>query len=261
MTDTSSPAESGSRVQRILGWGKRRSEHKLVRFGMQWFKSYLVASRNSACAISIYSCLSVVPAALVFIAVVYHGSGDVNVFAQHLVDHLRLTGDTATLVQQTFGSASVERPRGHRRDGRVVSPLGNRDRPDLPERLRESLGDRGGLAGRPGSVHDLLLRLLGRVRGRRHRAGGAGPGRKLGRALRRGDRRLARVLARGALLPAPPADRLPPAAPGGADGDRPRRRHGGRRAALPAGDAEPRTGERSERSASPSRSSATCSPW
>ncbi len=106
MTDTSSPAPSGSRVQRILGWGKRRSEHKLVRFGLQWFKSYLVASRNSACAISIYSCLSVLPAALVFIAVVYNGSGDVNAFAQHLVDHLRLTGDTATLVQQTFGSAS-----------------------------------------------------------------------------------------------------------------------------------------------------------
>jgi membrane protein len=106
MTDTGSPAQSGTRVQRILEWGRRRSEHKLVRLGLQWFKSYLAASRNSACAISIYSCLSVVPAALMFIAVVYKGSGDVNVFAQHLVDHLHLTGDTATLVQQTFGSAS-----------------------------------------------------------------------------------------------------------------------------------------------------------
>jgi membrane protein len=106
MTDTSKPAENSTRVQRILGWGKRRSEHKLVRFGLQWFTSYLSASRNSACAISIYSCLSVVPAALMFIAVVYNGSGNVNVFAQHLVDHLRLSGDTATLVKQTFGSAS-----------------------------------------------------------------------------------------------------------------------------------------------------------
>jgi membrane protein len=107
MTDTSSsPPVTSTRVQRILGWGRRRSEHKLVRLGMQWFKSYLAASRNSACAISIYSCLSVVPAALVFIALVYKGNGDTNVFAQHLVDHLHLSGDTATLVQQTFGSAS-----------------------------------------------------------------------------------------------------------------------------------------------------------
>jgi membrane protein len=109
MTDTGatgSPVESHSRTQKILGWLKRRSEHKLARLGMQWFRGYLAASRNSACAISIYSCLSVVPVALVFIAVVYHGSGDVNAFATHLVDHLRLTGDTAKLVQSTFGSAS-----------------------------------------------------------------------------------------------------------------------------------------------------------
>jgi membrane protein len=106
MTDPGSSSESASRVERILGWLRRRSDHKLARLGMQWFRSYLEASRNSACAISIYSCLSVVPAALMFIAVVYDGSGNVNVFAQHLVDHLRLTGDTANLVQKTFGSAS-----------------------------------------------------------------------------------------------------------------------------------------------------------
>jgi membrane protein len=107
MTDTGSPVQSHSRVQRIQGWLKRRSEHKLARLGWQWFRGYLAASRNSACAISIYGCLSVVPAALVFIAVVYESNrGNVNVFAQHLVEHLHLTGNTATLVQQTFGSAS-----------------------------------------------------------------------------------------------------------------------------------------------------------
>ena len=104
--DTSTPAESHSRVQRISDWLRRRSEHKLARLGWQWFQGYMAASRNSACAISIYGCLSIVPAALMFIAVVYHGTGNVNAFAQHLVDHLRLTGDTASLVQQTFGSAS-----------------------------------------------------------------------------------------------------------------------------------------------------------
>jgi len=106
MGDTGTPAESHSRIQGILGWLKKRSEHKLARLGWLWFKGYLAASRNSACAISIYGCLSVVPAALMLIAVVYHGSGNTNAFAQHLVDHLRLTGSTATLVEQTFGSAS-----------------------------------------------------------------------------------------------------------------------------------------------------------
>src|SRR5262249_30752614 len=49
--------------------------------------------------------LSVLPAALVFIAALY-AAGDVNLFAQHLVDHLNLSGSTAELVRNTFGSAS-----------------------------------------------------------------------------------------------------------------------------------------------------------
>jgi membrane protein len=53
-----------------------------------------------------YSSLSVLPAALVFVAVLYVPGGDANVFAQHLVNHLKLTGDTANLVRDTFGSAS-----------------------------------------------------------------------------------------------------------------------------------------------------------
>jgi membrane protein len=53
-----------------------------------------------------YSSLSVLPAALVFVAAIYAPAGDVNVFAQHLVDHLNLTGETARLVKDTFGSAS-----------------------------------------------------------------------------------------------------------------------------------------------------------
>jgi hypothetical protein len=47
-----------------------------------------------------------VPTALIFIALVYKSNGNVNAFAQHLVDHLRLSGATAKLVQETFGSAS-----------------------------------------------------------------------------------------------------------------------------------------------------------
>src|SRR5690242_9144840 len=95
-----------SRVQRVLEWLRRRSDRPIGRLALQWFRGYFAASRNTGCAISIYASLSVVPAALVFVAAVYAPGSSVNVFAQHLVDHLELTGDTAKLVQGTFGSAS-----------------------------------------------------------------------------------------------------------------------------------------------------------
>jgi hypothetical protein len=98
--------ESGGRVQRVLGWLRERSDRPLGRLALQWFRAYFAASRNSGCAISIYSSLSVLPAALVFVAAFYSPGGSVNTFAQHLVNHLNLTGDTATLVKGTFGSAS-----------------------------------------------------------------------------------------------------------------------------------------------------------
>jgi len=96
----------GRRVGRILDWLREQSDRPLGRLALEWFRAYLAASRNSGCAISIYSSLSVLPATLVFVAAVYAVGGDVNVFAQHLVDHLNLTGDTAKLVQGSFGTAS-----------------------------------------------------------------------------------------------------------------------------------------------------------
>lgn len=101
-----SPPESGSRAGRVTGWLRSRSDRPLGRLALQWFRSYFAASRNSGCAITVYSSLSVLPAALVFVATFYTPGGSANVFAQHLVHHLDLTGDTAKLVQNTFGSAS-----------------------------------------------------------------------------------------------------------------------------------------------------------
>jgi membrane protein len=89
-----------------MGWLRERSDRPLGRLALQWFRAYFAASRNSGCAITVYSSLSVLPAALVFIAAVYAVGGDVNVFSQHLVDHLSLTGSTANLVKETFGSSS-----------------------------------------------------------------------------------------------------------------------------------------------------------
>lgn len=93
------------RVERILGWLRERSDRPVGRLAFRWFRAYFAASRNTGCAIAIYSCLSVLPAALVFVAALY-AAGNVNLFAQHLVDHLNLTGSTADLVKQTFGSSS-----------------------------------------------------------------------------------------------------------------------------------------------------------
>jgi hypothetical protein len=105
VTETPTPS-AGSRVQRLLGWLRGRSDRPLGRLSLQWFRAYFAASRNSGCAISIYASLSVLPAALVFVAAFYSPGGSVNTFAQHLVNHLNLTGSTATLVEGTFGTAS-----------------------------------------------------------------------------------------------------------------------------------------------------------
>jgi uncharacterized BrkB/YihY/UPF0761 family membrane protein len=96
----------GNRAQAIQAWLQRRADTPVGRLAFQWFRAYFAASRNTGCAVSIYSSLSVLPAVLVLVAVVYTPGGDTNVFAHHLVDHLNLTGSTAKLVEDTFGSAS-----------------------------------------------------------------------------------------------------------------------------------------------------------
>jgi membrane protein len=101
------PDVQRGRAQRIQDWLRGRADTSLGRLSLQWFRAYFAASRNSGCAVTVYASLSVLPAALVFVAAVHPAQGDVNVFAQHLVTHLKLTGTTATLVQSTFGSASA----------------------------------------------------------------------------------------------------------------------------------------------------------
>lgn len=96
----------GNRAQAVQEWLNRRADTPIGRLSLQWFRAYFAASRNSGCAITIYSSLSVLPTALVVIAVFYSPGSDANAFAQHLVDHLNLTGSTAQLVEDTFGSAS-----------------------------------------------------------------------------------------------------------------------------------------------------------
>jgi membrane protein len=98
-------AESG-RVQAFQEWLRGRVETPFGRLALQWFRGYFAASRNSGCAATVYSSLSVLPAALVAVAY-FHPTGDnANAFAERLVSHMKLTGSTASLVEGTFGSAS-----------------------------------------------------------------------------------------------------------------------------------------------------------
>ena len=80
------------------------------RLSLRWFRAYFAASRNSGCAVTVYATLSVLPAALVAVALFgSSGSNNENPFAAHLISHLKLTGSTASLVQDTFGSASANK--------------------------------------------------------------------------------------------------------------------------------------------------------
>ena len=102
------PASSG-RVQALQDWLTGRADTRLGRLGLQWFRAYFAASRNSGCAATVYSALSVLPAALVAVALFHSSGSDTNAFATRVVTHLKLTGSTASLVQDTFGSASANR--------------------------------------------------------------------------------------------------------------------------------------------------------
>lgn len=107
-TVTETPVSSG-RVKALQDWLTGKADTRVGRLALQWFRAYFAASRNSGCAATVYSSLSVLPAALVAAAYFHSSGGDTNAFAARLVTHLKLTGSTATLVQDTFGSASANR--------------------------------------------------------------------------------------------------------------------------------------------------------
>jgi membrane protein len=91
----------------VQAWLTRRADSSFGRLGLTWFRAYFAASRNSGCAVTVYSSLSVLPAVLVALAVLHPSHSDANLFAERLVTHLKLTGATASLVHDTFGSASA----------------------------------------------------------------------------------------------------------------------------------------------------------
>jgi membrane protein len=106
MSANAETAPGHRRVRAVQDWLSRRADTRLGRLALQWFRAYFAASRNSGCAATVYSALSVLPAALVAIALFYPSESDTNAFAERLITHLGLHGSTASLVHDTFGSAS-----------------------------------------------------------------------------------------------------------------------------------------------------------
>jgi membrane protein len=94
------------RVGAIQRWLERRVDSKPGRLSLDWFRAYFEASQNSGSAAALYMFLSVAPTMLAVIGVLDAAGADTSAFADRLVAHLHLTGETAHVVKGTFGSAS-----------------------------------------------------------------------------------------------------------------------------------------------------------
>jgi hypothetical protein len=91
----------------VQQWLTRRADTPIERLVLQWFRRYFDASQNSGSAGTVYALLSVGPLLLAATGLFHAAGADTNAFAERLIDHNRLTGQTARLVRDTFGTASA----------------------------------------------------------------------------------------------------------------------------------------------------------
>jgi uncharacterized BrkB/YihY/UPF0761 family membrane protein len=101
-----SPGTGGSRLAAAQGWLHERADSGLGRLVSLWFSRYFEASRNSGAAATTYITLSVLPTALVIIALFNLGKANENAFADRLISHMNLGGSTASVVHDLFGTTS-----------------------------------------------------------------------------------------------------------------------------------------------------------
>ena len=96
----------GGRTRAVQQWLARRTDTPIERLALQWFRRYFEASQNSGCAATLYTFLSVGPLVLAAAGLFDAVGRDTNAFAQRLIEHQHLTGVTAHLVEETFGTAA-----------------------------------------------------------------------------------------------------------------------------------------------------------
>jgi membrane protein len=103
---TTASDAGASRLSPVVDWLHRRTDTSFGRLVLIWFRRYFEASRNSGAAASAYITVSVLPTALVIIAIFNLAKGDENAFAERLIAHMNLDGSTASLVRDLFGTTS-----------------------------------------------------------------------------------------------------------------------------------------------------------
>jgi membrane protein len=96
----------GTRVGRIRNWLASQTDSWVGRLSFLWFKRYMEASKNSGASTAAYFMLSVFPTALAAIAYFGEAGGNTNLLAQRLITRMHLTGSTADIVRQTFGTTA-----------------------------------------------------------------------------------------------------------------------------------------------------------
>ncbi len=104
--EAEAPLTSKSRLSGLRNWLSKRADTSIARLALLWFRRYFEASRNSGASAATYLLLSVFPAGLVFMALFSRIRGDENAYAQRLITHMRLDGQTASLVSDLFGTTS-----------------------------------------------------------------------------------------------------------------------------------------------------------
>ena len=104
--DQEARVTGGSRLAAARAWLSKRAHNRFARLALIWFRRYFEASRNSGAAASAYVTLAVIPAALVIIAFFNLARGDEHAFADQLITHMKLSGSTASLVRDLFGTTS-----------------------------------------------------------------------------------------------------------------------------------------------------------
>jgi uncharacterized BrkB/YihY/UPF0761 family membrane protein len=101
-----SPGTGGSRLAAAEGWLHERTDSGLGQLVVLWSRRYFESSRNSGAAATTYITLSVLPTALVIIAIFNLAKGDETAFADRLISHMNLDESTASLVHQLFGTTA-----------------------------------------------------------------------------------------------------------------------------------------------------------
>ena len=100
------PGTGGSRLAAAQDWLRGRTDSGLGRLVLLWFRRYFESSRNSGSAATTYITLSVLPTALVIVAIFNLAKGDENAFADRLISHMNLSGSTASVVHDLFGTTA-----------------------------------------------------------------------------------------------------------------------------------------------------------